>query len=392
MKKTVKKILAVTLAATMMMGALAGCGSKAEEKNEDTSANTEVDSNVSVESEEGKGYTLSEYFAKKQRVWIYLEDPMSSVIDKNMQVNGIFVTNPDGTLIYTYGGSKAGLKTVGEYSQMTDEEIIASVEGNIIDTSVENGLASEDINGKIAEYVKTNKYKYSFNLVTDHTGNAVVSEDFVYQTYPSIISYSQGDGEAMEYNPDYAMAYNCLEWMITSEDNKEYIDAEKDNYKYTYNYGLAAKSISFNSINSIEKAAIYESNYLVMKTGSDDYSSLMITRCDENDGTVINYDSIGTEGIEIDKSADELFEQQVIISEVVDSFMDKTGDVQAGLENDSIEVKYLYEIEIIDTIINGELVDKKTFEDAAKRQFENGRLDEEIYNDLVAKGYVGSQE
>ena len=391
--RRMKRILVVVAANMMMMGVFTGCGSKESKADADNSVNTVADASADVVENNGE-YTLSNFFASKERVWLYANaEAMGGVVDKSGQVDGIFVTYPDGTLIYTYGGEEAELKTIGEYAQMTDEEIIAFVENNISDTRVNNNFATEDMKMQLSEYVKTNKLKYSFNISTDRTGNEVENEQLVYQTYPSIVSYkSSCSGEVIEGAPN-AIGYNTYEDMVVSSYTKEDIElASKENI-YTYNYGMSAKSFLFSHIDSLEKSVVYDSHYLVIPASDDGYRNFFITRCNENDEFILNYDSIGTEGIVIDKEAGEIFTNETILTEDVDYFWEKTGTVNDYLECNGIAISSLVEQGVLDTLFEGEYIDKEIFEYTAKMQYNLQMLDEQMYNDLIANGYIsGSAE
>lgn len=106
---------------------------------------------------------------------------------KSTHVTAIFVTQPDGTMMYVYDSDILG--TVGDYAQMSDAEIIAFVNNNVTDSRNKLGFATDDLKQEIKEYVQENRFSYDFNLITDETGNNVISQEFVYQAYPEIISY-----------------------------------------------------------------------------------------------------------------------------------------------------------------------------------------------------------
>ena len=385
-KKVIKRVLVTIVATTMIMGSMIGCGA---ENSKETSTNVEH-LEEKEEPKKDKEYTLSELFASKERVWLYVDaEAMGGVIDKNGQVSGIFVTYPDGTLRYTYGSEEIGLKTIGEYSQMTDEEIIQFVEENPIDSRITNGFASDEMLGKLTEYGKSNKMKYSFNITTDHTGNEVNSEQLVYQKYPSVISYQNPEGGLFDGEPGM-IGYTSFEDILSRKCNMEDVIREKDKQIWTYNYGLTTESFYFNSLDSLEKAVVYETNYFVLKAANDIGYDFLITRYDEDEEVVIKYDSMGTEGISIDKEGKDILSSEVIFTEQIDYFWKTNGDVNSYLEGYHIEVSWLVRQGFVDLLFEHNMVDKDIFSEKAKQEYEAEMLSDEEYNELIQKGYVNN--
>ena len=291
-----KKILAVTVAATLMTGALGGCG-------KDTGANpgnaTDTPANVTDTSDNGKKshYSLTEIFNKKERVWFCAQH---ASIDKDQQVEGIYVTYPDGTYIYTYGGED--LKTLGEYSQMTDEQIIEYVKNNMYDTRISDTFVYDTAKAETSRYVDSNGLKYKFNIITDASGNNVEVQSLVMQSYPDIVSYEDNHGEFHEGRPG------------------EIVTAVGVETPYKFNYALPEKSLVFDCMD-FSKGDIYTGHYLMLKANGDyetskyDYSYGFITRFADDEDFVPKLDKMDAEGVVIDKKQGEVFGEEIIYTD-----------------------------------------------------------------------------
>ena len=401
MKRTTKKFLAVTLAATMMMGALAGCGAKKEAEGNDTKV--EAESSVSVKSDENKAYTVSEYFAEKERVWLYLnDDSMNGFIDKSMQVIGIFVTNPDGTLIYTYGGSDAGLKTVGDYAQMSDDDIITFVKENPYEVRLDKHkqqYIGAETKEEIKEAAKQLKYKYSFNITTDSTGNSAESEQLVYQTYPDTVSVTDSQGNSV--NPDYIDYESYVSIIIDSsihmvngspiDSLSERINDARTKALFTFNFGMFSNMISFESIDRPVSSDIYDSHYAGFRTlDSNATNGMLVTKTDNMN---VTYDSVGTENILIDKNVADIFGEEIVLTKEVNLFCSTDEDkttLELGL-NTSWDIAKLLDSGLINTIFEDGKMDKQRFKeimDERRNNYGEESLSQETYDRLVAEGYI----
>lgn len=299
MRKTMKKILAVTVAATLMTGALGGCG-------KDTGANpgnaTDTPANVTDTSDNGKKsafVSMTELFNTRERVWFYA---YAGSIDKDQQVEGIYVTYPDGTYIYTYGGED--LKTLGEYSQMTDEQIIEYVKHNMYDTRISDTYVYDTANAETSRYVDSNGLKYKFNIITDASGNNVEAQSLVMQSYPDIVSYEDNHGEFHEGRPG------------------EIVTAVGVETPYKFNYALPEKSFVFNGMMGFwDKGDIYTGHYLMLNANGDyetskyDYGYKFITRFADDEDLSPEIDKMDAEGVVIDKKQGDVFGEEIIYTD-----------------------------------------------------------------------------
>lgn len=245
-------------------------------------------------------------------------------------------------------------------------------------------LSCDDMKIQLSDYVKKNKLKYSFNIITDNTGNEVESEQLVYQRYPSIVSYIDSYGALQECIPS-AIGYNSyIDVASYNAGSEEIVNQSKCNI-YTYNYGSFTGAFSFNFIDDLERSDIYDSHYLAIKATDDGFHNFIITRCDKNEDILINYDDMGTEGITIDKEGKDIFSSEVILTEEIDYFWE---DINEALEEHEISVSGLIRNGFIDTVFEKNVIDKEIFENVAKWEFENEYLEEQEYNILIEKGYV----
>lgn len=159
------------LLATLMLLTLTACGAKSE---------AATDYGEPMDDISYDPVTFSEYLAGGQRIWFYLPGSgpnMGRGVSKDASVE-IYITQPDGTMV------ESSIRySLGEMSQMTDEEIVAMVESN-----------------GSCQYTS-----YKLAIETDATGNHTQTEEICHP-----YSYSSTDGDRVLPDGNYVLSLPLL--------------------------------------------------------------------------------------------------------------------------------------------------------------------------------------
>ena len=214
MKRKTKRKTALLLTLTLLIALVSGCG-----KNE---------------------ITFSELF--EEDVIIYCgSGSFESFEGKEEKIEKIYVYDTDGTF---FGVSQSS-KQLGDYAQMSDEELI------------------EDISPKPDKRIKERLSTYKLNVNTDSTGNSTSTESILVKS--------------------------TIVWRNGREDT-------------------GCSTLKFEKF--VGHVTVYDSSYMMFekygRNGSVDYYLIRDTA--KTKGKTVCFDAVGTEGIEVDKTAKEFFE------------------------------------------------------------------------------------
>ncbi|MGN1164851.1 MAG: hypothetical protein ACI4S2_00300 [Lachnospiraceae bacterium] len=335
-----KRILAMMMAATMTV-AMAGCGNSASKDSEQSSV--PVSQSTTTDNNKAPGEktveTLTEVLNENDySIWFVTND-----VDKNNRPD-VMILYKDGTYISCSSDGESGTgKRLGDYAQMTDEEILSLVEDtwkSNIDSKAQNSLDDEyrSIASQLGYQYYGEYYVTRDEQALQDTLKAAFyeySEPFVYGADPVIFEdlecfygsfmmdwLNEHPEQAQKLldegiEPDWNEISNAYITEASAACDASFAEIDGNQEEAAYDKGAYTVSVWTDaSGNRVEKETVYFSDggqkelkgYVSAQPVYDSYYGGYVIQHDNVYITRISpsirfeFDAIGTEGVNVDKA------------------------------------------------------------------------------------------
>ena len=283
--KTKKKLLSTILACTLVFSLSACGGTKNETAQSDPTPAADTVDAADAASSEQSSLTVSSLFSSNETIWF----KVAGSVAKDSTVIEAFVFEPDGTYITTQQLQSGDFPTLGELSQMSDEEIITLIKNYREDFSKYSfdlmNIADDATTASIKDYFLNGSHKYQFCYLTDSTGNNIQEEYIAFESnMPHVLYYT-----SKEYNSG---RHQGAPEAVAGDDTLH------------LEYGPVTDAFYIGGTQGYE---IYASYYIGLT--EKDSENVLITRSEP--GTSLELDSDLSNGFPIDKNMD-IFDEQIL--------------------------------------------------------------------------------